>query len=59
MNEKISTIAMTQDSSLIEYGIGFNDKGELVIIEFNRTTWGRKCIPLVVKDGKVVMDTEG
>ena len=57
MNEKNFTIAMTH-GYIIEYGIGFNNKGELVIIEFNRTTWERKYIQLVVKDGKVVMAKE-
>lgn len=40
---------------IIEYGIGFNSKRELVIIEFNRTTGETKYIPLVVVDSKVVM----
>ena len=43
---------------IIEYGIGFNNKGELVVIEFNRTTGKTKYISLVVVDGKVVMATE-
>ena len=42
----------------VEYGIGFNSKGELVVIEFNRTTGKTKYIPLVVVDGKVVMAAE-
>lgn len=43
---------------IIEYGIGFNSKRELVVIEFNRTTGETKYIPLVVVDGKVVMAAE-
>lgn len=43
---------------IVEYGIGFNSKRELVVIEFNRTTGETKYIPLVVVDGKVVMATE-
>ena len=43
---------------IVEYEIGFNRKGELVIIEFNRTTGETKYIPLVVVDGKVVMAEE-
>lgn len=43
---------------IVEYGIGFTSKGELVIIEFNRTTGKTKYIPLVVVDGKVVMAAE-
>lgn len=42
----------------VEYGIGFNSKRELVVIEFNRTTGETKYIPLVVVDGKVVMAAE-
>ena len=42
----------------VKYGIGFNSKGELVVIEFNRTTGETKYIPLVVVDGKVVMAAE-
>lgn len=43
---------------IIEYGIGFTSNGELVIIEFNRTTGKTTYIPLVVVDGKVVMAKE-
>lgn len=43
---------------IVEYGIGFNSKGELIVIEFNRTTGTTKYIPLVVVDGKVVMLNE-
>ena len=43
---------------MIEYGIGFNNKQELVIIEFNRATGETKYIPLVVVDNKVVMAAE-
>ena len=43
---------------IVEYGIGFNSKGELVIIEFNKTTGEMKYIPLVVIDDKVVMVAE-
>jgi hypothetical protein len=43
---------------IVEYSIGFNSKGELVVIEFNRTTGTTKYIPLVVVDGKVVMVKE-
>lgn len=43
---------------IIEYGIGFNSKKELVIIEFNRSDGTAKYIPVVVKDGKVVMQEE-
>ena len=42
----------------VEYGIGFNSNKELVVIEFNRDTGDKKFIPLVVKDGKVVMSLE-
>ena len=42
----------------VKYGIGFNSKRELVIIEFNRKTGEKKYIPLVVVDGKVVMAEE-
>lgn len=42
----------------VQYGIGFNSKCELVVIEFNRTTGETKYIPLVVVDGKVVMAEE-
>ena len=42
----------------VEYGIGFNSKRELVVIEFNRTTGETRYIPLVVVDGKVVMAAE-
>ena len=42
----------------VEYGIGFNSKRELVVIEVNRTTGKTKYIPLVVVDGKVVMAAE-
>ena len=41
---------------IIEYNIRFNNKGELMVVEFNRTTGKTTYIPLVVKDGKVVMD---
>ena len=44
---------------MIEYAIGFNSKHELMVIEFNKTTGKTKYIPLVVVDGKVVMETEG
>ena len=43
---------------IVEYVIGLNDKRELVVIEFNRTTGETKYIPLVVIDGKVVMAAE-
>ena len=43
---------------IVEYGIGFNSKCELVVIEFNRTTGKTKYIPLAVVDGKVVMTEE-
>lgn len=43
---------------IIEYGIGFNGNGELLVIEFNRTEGKTTYIPLVVKDGKVVMERE-
>ena len=43
---------------IVEYGIGFNQKGELVVIEFNKTTGKTTYIPLVVKDGKVVVARE-
>ena len=43
---------------IVEYGIGFNSKGELVVIEFDRTNGKTTYIPLVVKDGKVVMARE-
>ena len=43
---------------ILEYGIGFNSEGELVVIEFNRTTGTTKYIPLAVVDGKVVMVRE-
>ena len=41
---------------IVEYGIGFNSKRELVIIEFNRTTGETKYIPLVVVDGKIAAE---
>lgn len=43
---------------IIEYGIGFNDNKELVVIEFNRSTGETKYIPLTVKNNKVVMAIE-
>ena len=43
---------------VVEYGIGFNSKGELVVTEFDRATGKTTYIPLVVKDGKVVMARE-
>lgn len=43
---------------IVEYGIGFNSKNELVVIEFNKTTGKTKYIPLTVVDGKVVMVEE-
>lgn len=43
---------------IVEYGIGFTSKGELVIIEFDRTNGKTTHIPIVVKDGKVVMEQE-
>ena len=43
---------------IVEYGIGFNSKEELVVIEFNRTTGTTKYISLAVVDGKVVMVKE-
>lgn len=46
-------------AAMIEYSIGFNCVGELVIIEFNRTNGTRRYIHLVVKDGKIVMDCGG
>ena len=42
----------------VEYGIGFNSKRELVVIEFNRTTGETKYLPCVVADGKVVVEAE-
>ncbi len=42
----------------VEYGIGFNSKHELAIIEFNKSTGETKYIPLVVVDGKVVIASE-